>query len=228
MRVAILGDIHGNTEYLDYALTQAELRGAEVMIQVGDFGFNFNEKFLQNLEAVLNVHQLPLYAIRGNHDNPRRFDKYNRLGWLNLIPDGLTARMGSKRVAFLGGAVSIDRDWREENVSWWADERVNPAIVNKWMLENTKADVLISHEAPLRPSPLPNFMIKPDIQRDCVEDRDLLKMAVSALEPEVVYHGHYHVRDSRSYFQVDGTKVLLEGLSSDSSPLIESMVIVDF
>lgn len=97
MRVAILGDIHGDTEYLDYALTQAKSLGAEIMIQVGDFGFGFSEKFLQNLEAVLNVHQLPLYAIRGNHDDPWWWSSYRRMGNLHLIPDGFVTTIGKKR-----------------------------------------------------------------------------------------------------------------------------------
>lgn len=227
MKVALLGDIHENLDYLDYAMRQAVLHGAELMIQVGDFGFDFKDGFISRLMEVVDSHEIQLMAIRGNHDDPWWWSTYRRMGNVHLVPDGFTTTIGKKRVAFLGGAVSIDRDFREEHIGWWKDERVNPQIVNSWLYDDVKADVLISHESPLLPNNLPGFKLPPDIIRDCDEDRHFVHMAAEILEPDVIYHGHYHMRYSRDLY-LESKKALIEGLSCDGTPLNQSVIIVDW
>ena len=228
MRVALLGDIHGNVHYLDWALEHAVSAGAEMMIQLGDFGFDFNDKFLSDIVRISNKHGIELLAIRGNHDDFSWFTQRVQLGrYATLIPDGTIMTIGKKRVAFLGGSVSIDRDHREENVSWWKEERVNPHIVNAWLYDDVKADVLISHDAPLLPDKLPGFILPPDIKRDCEEDRHFVRVAAEILEPDVIYHGHYHMRHTKDLY-LDAKKTLIEGLNCDGNPINQSMIIRDF
>ena len=228
MRVAILGDIHQNVRYLDWALAHAADAGAELVIQVGDFGFNFNEGFLGALEQTTNKYGIPLWAVRGNHDDPGWFKGYRRMGYVDLIPDGYVTDIGAKRVAFLGGAVSIDRNGRSEYIDWWSDERVDPNIVNVWSMADERADVLICHDSPVLPENLPDFTFPPDIFNDCEEDRRMVRHAVDILEPETVYHGHYHIRHSKEYFGIDGKKTLVEGLNCDGNPINQSMIIRDW
>ena len=227
VRVAILGDIHGNVQYLDWALEHAVKAGAELMIQLGDFGFDFGDGFLSALANTTDRHQIPLFVIRGNHDDPWWFRQYQRMGMVNLIPDGMMMTIGKKRVAFLGGAVSIDRNLREENISWWPDERINPQIVNAWLYDDEKADILISHDAPLLPDKLPGIPLPPDIKRDCEEDRHFVRMAAEVLEPDVIYHGHYHMRHTKDLY-LDAKKTLIEGLNCDGNPINQSMIIQDW
>lgn len=228
MKVALLGDIHGDVAYLDYAMHSAVQQGAQMMIQVGDFGFTFGDGFLSAVQNITSHYDMQLMAIRGNHDDPWWFRQHQRMGNLHLIPDGFATTIGKKRVAFLGGAVSIDRDFREENISWWKDERVNPHIVNAWLYDDVKADVLISHEAPILPDNLPGFILPPDIKRDCDDDRQFVRMATEILEPDVVYHGHYHTRYQRDFYQADAKKTLIEGLNCNWADLDQSMIIRDF
>lgn len=228
MKVALLGDIHGDTVFLDYALDAAKNAGAELVIQLGDFGFTFTDSFLSQLQEVTDKHGIPLLAIRGNHDDPWWFRKHQRTGMVHLIPDGFVTTIGEKRVAFLGGAVSIDRDFREENVSWWKEERVSPHIVNAWLYDDVKADVLISHDSPVLPDNLPGLALPPGILRDCEEDRHLVRVAVETLEPDVVYHGHYHIRHQKEFYQTDAKKTLIEGLNCNGNPINQSMIIRDW
>lgn len=226
-KVAILGDIHGNTRYLEYAIQQAKLHGAEMMIQVGDFGLGFEDDTLIEAGRLAMDNKLPLWIMRGNHDNPKVFNQHITGQHLHIIPDGFMATIGKKRVAFLGGAVSIDRDSRDPYISWWPDERINASIVKVWWYDEAKADVLISHEAPLLPDNLPGFKLPPDIKKDCDEDRHLVHMAAEALEPDQIIHGHYHMRYDRE-IHLHSKKALIRGLSCDGNPLIESMIIQDW
>lgn len=229
MKVAILGDIHQDTRYLDEALYLAKSSGAEMMIQVGDFGFDFRDSFIQSLISVTNRHKIPLYAIRGNHDDPHWFSQIMQFGNVHLIPDGMTITIGSKEVAFIGGAVSIDRRFREENITWWKNERVNPSVVKAWSYTDQQADVLISHESPIVPSSLgePPMRITPDVELDCNEDRMWVSAAVEVLEVSEVYHGHYHHYSSEEHM-IGDKKTLVTGLASNYESLDESMIIVDF
>lgn len=227
MKVAILGDIHGGTRYLDWGLEMAVASGAEMMIQVGDFGFGFDDDLMDKVTEITDKHKIPLWAIRGNHDDPALFSQHVQGACFSIIPDGFVTTIGSKRVAFLGGAVSIDREFRDEHIDWWKDERVSPHIVNNWMYNQVKADVLISHEAPLIPANLNGFKLPPRIERDCEEDRHLVHMAAEILEPDVIYHGHYHKRYT-SHIHLYSKKTLIEGLNCDGNPLSQSMIIRDF
>ena len=228
MKVALLGDIHGNTHYLDWALGHAVEAGAEMMIQLGDFGFDYRDSFLMNIIQSSRKYGIPILVVRGNHDDPKWFAKHAQMGNVHLIPDGFVTTIGKKRVAFLGGAVSIDRNLREENVSWWKDERINPQIVNVWLYDDVKADILISHESPLLPDKLPAIILPPDIKQDCEEDRHFVRMAAEILEPDVIYHGHYHVRHTKTLFMGDNKKALIEGLSCDGNPIKDTMLILDW
>lgn len=228
MRVAILGDIHTDTQYLEYAIRSAVEQGAKAMIQVGDFGLNYSDSFLSAIDNITRDNNIQLMAIRGNHDDPWWFRQYRRMDNVHFIPDGLVTTVGKKRVAFLGGAVSIDRDHREEGISWWSDERVNPHVVNQWMNDGVKADILITHDSPVLPDNLPGFTLPADISRDCDEDRHHVAMAVEVIEPDVVYHGHYHVRSHKEYYQADAKKTLIEGLNCNYVDLDQSMIILDW
>lgn len=229
MKVAILGDIHGDVEYLNMALDIARSVGAEMMIQLGDFGFDYKDSFLTGISQSSDTYEIPILVVRGNHDDPGRFTSYAKVRNVHFIPDGFVTTIGKKVVAFLGGAVSIDRAARKENISWWRNERVNPHIVNAWSIDDVKADVLISHEAPLMPDNLPNlFSLSSSVTRDCDEDRNIVRTAAEILEPDVIYHGHYHFRHTKTLFMGDGRKALVEGLDCNHADLNDSLIIREF
>lgn len=230
MKVAILGDIHGDLPFLNRALGLATAKGAELVIQVGDFGFTYPDGFLAGIDWLTKDYQMPLCVIRGNHDDPFWFKQYQRMGYVNFIPDGQIMTIGKSRVAFLGGAVSIDRDFREENISWWRNERVNPNIVREWSYRDTKADILISHESPATPPSLgpPPMTITQKIEEDCQEDRLWVKSAVETLEVSEVYHGHYHHRETYEFIYGDSKKALVEGLDCNGAELSDAVIIGEF
>ena len=230
MKVAILGDIHGDLEYLDYALGAARLIGVELVIQVGDLGLGFDADFQDQIIEATKHNDMPLWAIRGNHDSPEMFSQHIVLMNFNIIPDGFITTIGNTRVAFVGGAVSIDRTARVPHVSWWPEERVNPSVINQIVMNSSDtADVLISHEAPGVPPNLgnPPVRITDVVQDDCNEDRALIRRAAEELNVHTIYHGHYHKRTTSE--QVIGDKkILVEGLASNYQHLNESMIIRDF
>jgi hypothetical protein len=79
--------------------------------------------------------------IRGNHDNPGECRKHSQ--W---IADGLI----DDNVMFIGGAISIDKEWRVPDYSWWEDEELSipelNALVDKYV--GAKPRVMITHDCP--------------------------------------------------------------------------------
>lgn len=70
IKIAFAGDWHGNTKYAIRAVEYAVDNDAELIIHVGDFGFNFEQSFIRPLDIALNHAMIELIFVQGNHDNP--------------------------------------------------------------------------------------------------------------------------------------------------------------
>lgn len=108
------------------------LKGCQQLIQVGDFGLGFGKP-----PRVGPDHRF----IRGNHDDPNKCKLHP-----NWIPD-LTVK---DEVCFIGGGLSIDRQWRIEGVSWWPDEElsVNQLLDAVDGFLGLTPSVMITHDCP--------------------------------------------------------------------------------
>lgn len=185
-----IGDIHG--KWWAYKKIIEALKGPS--IQVGDFGFGFNE-----LDRVVPPYwDMRHRFIRGNHDCPEKCQKHlNYLGDYGVTDDG---------IFFVGGAYSIDRTWRIEGVSWWWNEEIQyhhyDTIIHT--LEQVKPDIMVTHDCPkdiARRLPGMHANGKIDMpNRTC----DVLMPALlEAHRPKLWVFGHYH----ESFDEViDGTR----------------------
>lgn len=134
-----IGDVHG--KYRQY---REIIRGRSESIQVGDMGVGFfsvnrGPKPLRNPPhyAMVPDHRF----IRGNHDNPDVCKKNSQ--W---IPDGTVLN----DVMFVGGGLSIDREFRHEGYDWWADEELSINELNSLVdkFRSVKPRVMITHDCP--------------------------------------------------------------------------------
>ena len=114
MKIALLGDAHGDLAALAGAAAAAQAAGANAAIQLGDLGFR---------APLLGAGQdfprlaLPVHAICGNHEDHAFLAHACRSGltrrWaergLIYQPRASTARFDGCTVGFLGGALHIDR-----------------------------------------------------------------------------------------------------------------------
>lgn len=160
-----IGDIHGKVDrYLP--LTQ----GVD-SIQVGDFGMGF-----------MPTPDLPTNArfIRGNHDSPDICRQHP-----NWIPDGTV----EGDTMFIGGAWSIDREYRTEGVSWWADEELSIAELDQMIDLALKARprVMVTHDCPMD-------VIQPLFGAHPIGNRtqQALNSIWQLCQPELWIFGHWH------------------------------------
>ena len=132
-----IGDVHGKFNRYEKLIADCP-----ESIQVGDMGVGFRS---QN-----GVFQNPPYDkmcagnhrfIRGNHDYPAMCKKMQ-----HYIADGTSE--GDR--FFVGGALSIDQQYRIENVSWWRDEELSYAQLQEILeqYEKSKPDIMVTHDCP--------------------------------------------------------------------------------
>lgn len=199
MKVAFLGDIHEQYEVLNLAPPRAQL-----VIQVGDFGF------LHNRPCTITP-LIETWVIDGNHDSiemlhaleqtwfPDTKDKFQIGPNLFYIPRGSVHKIGNSIVGFLGGADSVDKDTRTEGIDWFRDETIK--IHDLTRLENelachTKLDILVTHA-------VPSTTIKKIFRnsREPSPSANMVDQAVKYFQPALLICGHIHMDhiDDSSY-----------------------------
>lgn len=211
--VALAGDWHGNLGWAQRVVTIAYEAGARTVLQLGDFGYwraadPATRRYLSSLERVLGERDMQLLWIDGNHEDHARLaslpfaddgtrpisDHITNLprGFRWTWPDG-----NGKHQAWLalGGAVSVDRQWRTPGRSWWAEEQISRVDADAAMAGGP-VDVMVSHDAPAGVM-IPGIGAHDwpaDALRDADAHRTLLREVVDAVHPQQLWHGHYHVR----------------------------------
>jgi len=182
-RVVIFGDVHGKTQQYQKILRKKYVGVRSV--QIGDMGIGFKGVGLHKMD---DCHKW----FRGNHDNPEKCRANpNYLGDWGYMP--------ADRLFWIAGARSIDRALRVEGVSWWADEELSYAELDKaiQLYISTKPDYVLSHEAPSKAAAVllhglsgTYFAEKGDCQHS--RTAQALQAMLDAHQPKIWVFGHYH------------------------------------
>src|SRR5262245_26875432 len=192
MSLVLVGDIHGAFHVLREV---RERYPTEPIIQIGDFGV------WPQLEANWSEITPPVYFIDGNHDYlpPLMKETQPRSMWPGAVycPRGTVLELDGRLVGFIGGATSIDRQWRKEGSldhGWFPEEEVTDRDVDAILAR--KPDIVIAHAAPAKtierffdPTvPVEMFGHAPGTWRDPSAER-LQRLADSGAP---YYCGHMH------------------------------------
>lgn len=141
MKTRFIGDVHGLKYELSLVLDNLPQSITNV-IQVGDMGVGFGQGdfWHESLDDMLE--RVNGRFIRGNHDNPAMCKTMK--SW---IQDGVI----ENDVMFVGGAWSIDRQWRTKDYDWWEDEELS--YEGLYLLIQTynyvQPRVMVTHDCPL-------------------------------------------------------------------------------
>lgn len=142
--------------------------------------------------------------VDGNHECHSGLDSYEVDTWnggkVHFITNKIIHLMRGQIFTInginfftMGGATSIDRMYRKENVSWWArempsDEEYVEAIENldNWYQSGNSIDVVLSHCA----GKTAQRAINPSYENN--ELTSFLDLVVTAYEIPQSFFGHYH------------------------------------
>ena len=238
-RVMLLGDIHNNRRVLDAALRTAADEGCDVLVQVGDFWLQDSgwSRFAPEYAGAMStaVHAaMPVVVIDGNHEvwpclsefaqrdetaAARRAGRPLHLGGSLWWADrGSTWTWAGRRFGALGGSASPDRWIPAVANKRWDQETTTQQDLQR-LLDNAAdgLDVLVCHDAPKGTTGLVSGLpweMPTGLQRKADTVQELVRSAVDATEPEVVFHGHWH-QPNRCRLNHRSEVV---GLAADGSP----------
>lgn len=236
-RVAIAGDWHADTDYAVAAIEHAARRNAQVIVHLGDFGYNFTNDYLDALDRILARHDLVLGFVDGNHENFRLLLAHpiadNGLRYLHSrivhLPRGFRWRWGSIRCLAVGGAYSIDRILRIPGRSWWPEETLTREQAHT-IAAGGHADAMFCHDCPagieVPGAAFDRFYCPPEELRRSEEHRELLRSIVDEVRPARLWHGHFHHR-YRTVLDGGAFRTIVDGLGKNGDPIDNNMVVLN-
>jgi|TARA_R110000765_G_scaffold263114_1_gene362920 predicted phosphodiesterase len=217
-RLFFLGDTHGNNMQIAGHLIKgkAERFESKAIVHVGDFGIGFettlDEEYrkLDKLNTRLMEHNVTLYVVRGNHDDPSWFDgtPFPVSGNIIFVQDHtlLTIKLKDKdepvKIYCNGGAVSVDRT----KGTYFVDEKFTCPSETELLEIPTDLDVIVTHNRPLGCYPsvyneavmrwcTMDDMLDFDLRKEQTEMKrmfDSIRQRNNSRNNIQHYFGHYH------------------------------------
>lgn len=138
----ILSDVHGERGLMKPFLDSEE----KICVQLGDFGFIWKHNDYK-YNRFLNIFskkypEKEIYTVLGNHENYASLNKMpivkkNGARCRKIrenvfaVERGEIISLEGKNCLCVGGADSIDKDWRIPEISWWSQEKILPETTEK-------------------------------------------------------------------------------------------------
>jgi hypothetical protein len=225
VKILVAGDTHGNKKWIKHLCKVANAEGCSIILQLGDFGFwphtPEGRWFLESVNKHSEENNLFFYWIDGNHENhealkllPKKTNGMVEIkSRIIYIPRGTRWEWYGVKFGALGGAYSIDWRYRTNFIDWWKGLE-EPTLEDVKTLGSEKLDVLVTHDAPSGISALKGYSLPDFDQRGCNRVRELVELAIHNTQPDLVLHGHWHIRHT-SKVRVHGREYLIEGLAAD-------------
>lgn len=204
--IYIFGDIHGRLEVskvVNY-MKNISYSKDDIIILLGDVGVCWDDSWRDQevIDKLQTINCLKLF-IDGNHENFPLMYSYSEYKWnggyvheirediLHLQRGYVFNIQGIKFFAF-GGAYSIDKYSRIENVSWFEEELPNEEEYERAWKElrknNYEVDYIITHTAP--------YEVSIDMNKDMYEEEEELHRFFQEIAYNVSfnkwYFGHFH------------------------------------
>lgn len=252
MKILIAGDTHGNLPHIQYLYQRAVAHSVDMIVQVGDFGFWEHTRdgaaYLDGVAKLADSHQTPLCWLDGNHENHTLLrSRYGPQGeqhkptvegfWtirprVFYLPRGVRWEWDNYRFMALGGAYSVDKEWRvreevkhhADHTLWWPEEEIDQTELDCALRDGAPLDVLLTHDKPRQANPRwnrKNFL-------ECYPNQDKIAQVVKKHTPKLLVHGHLHFRYDDEIKCADDKNTRIVGLACDQDiPKKDSWIILD-
>lgn len=226
MKILLVGDTHGDLGHARFAIDAAVRQDISVIFQLGDFGYWEHHpsgvEYLNRLDDYAYKRNVMVYFLDGNHDKTslllgtyrnKTLEGFIKVrNFIRYAPRGHRWTWDGCRFIALGGAYSVDKDWRlakerarnKPESLWFPEEEMSDNDMDTIILnDSSPVDVILAHDKPR--------CAKPDWDRkdfpECWPNQDRLQRAVATLTPTEFFHGHLHYRYDQivPYGALDGT-----------------------
>lgn len=191
-KLTVIGDVHGKWD--SYARILKRLN-PERSIQIGDFGWGFQPDHVGNrpanhpqsknerrVEAVMA--QGDHKYFRGNHDNTDLCAVHQY-----CLPD--VYYEDDTDMMIVAGANSIDKQWRVEGDTWWADEELTYDQLSDAIDEydQNRPSLMLTHECP---ESIVGQLFPWYRKEYPSRTREALDSMLAIHQPDIWIFGHWH------------------------------------
>jgi len=191
-KIIMTGDIHGQFGELNTLINR---KNPEMVICAGDFGYwPITYDYVNYFKKIhpfdqIKPKQTQVLWIDGNHENfwelaKRRSDE--EFKGVRYMPRGSTYTLPDGRVVlFMGGGLSVDKNYRKFGVDWFPEEQISEKDVRN--LPDIDIDIIVSHTCP--------FVLRAEL---CGDNRfkdaseDALQYMLHKYKPSLWVFGHWH------------------------------------
>lgn len=204
--IYIIGDTHRDFSRI-YKL---EKDTDNMLIVLGDVGINYylNEED-KNYKEYLKKLKLKLFCVRGNHEErPENISTYKEIEMFggkvfieeehpNLIfaKDGETYNIDGKKILVIGGAYSVDKQYRLlHGYKWFKEEQLTKKEMDTILakVKGKHFDIVLSHTCPYKYEPREVFMQGLDQSKVDKSMEHFLDKVEENINYDKWYCGHYH------------------------------------
>lgn len=182
----------------------------DMLIVLGDIGINYylNEED-KNCKEYLKKLKLKLFCVRGNHEErPENISTYKEVEMFggkvfieeeypNLIfaKDGETYNINGKKILVIGGAYSVDKQYRLlHGYKWFKEEQLTKKEMDT-ILSKVKGkhfDIVLTHTCPYKYEPREVFIQGLDQSKVDKSMEHFLDKIEENINYDKWYCGHYH------------------------------------
>ena len=218
-RVWVTGDTHGNFKWLkSWCESHNTGKNTDLLIICGDAGLmyygqdDWREEYIKKF--VQEECPITLLCVRGNHE--ARPANYKNIQFVTLeddpiipsgyyfepnypdiwyVADGSTFNINDKRCLFIGGAYSVDKEYRQlMGWHWFADEELTYEeqlnILDK--IDHKRFDFVFTHTCPEDWQPYDLFMSSIDQSKVSKKMEQFLTTISEIIDFDHWYFGHFH------------------------------------
>lgn len=210
--IYLTGDTHGDfyrvAAFCDIQNTSSD----DVLIILGDAGLNYHKPvFAAHVKKQVAALPITLLCIHGNHEaRPQTISTYHESPWhdgtvlveddypnILFAIDGEVYDLDGKQAIVIGGAYSVDKDYRlMRGMNWFADEQPSDEIkrrVEQRISElGNRVDIVLSHTCPYRYEPREAFLSMIDQASVDTSTEQWLDTIEGKLNYDAWFCGHWH------------------------------------
>lgn len=230
-RVAVCGDWHGNVGWVRTLAPAIGRLAPDVttILQVGDWWMDteltdpvFLDAGIERVLVTLGNHEPWPRVVRALDVAPGEAVQVSEVTW--LLPRPYRFGVGGRQILSLGGATSVDQQWRVPGREWWAEEAITDEHVDA-AIAGGPADVMLTHASPARtpvravqeilsrnPTEFPD-----EVLVESAESRERVARVWDAVRPDVLMHGHMHAPGAGT--TNDGRRVVSLGRDTQDGSL---------
>lgn len=217
-RIFITGDVHHSIDIKKLStkkfVDQKDLTKDDYLIILGDFGIPWSYPESKEDDYWLNWlndKNFTTIFIDGNHENFNALYNYPEVAFNNAkchqlrnsiyhVKRGEVLQLNNMNILCMGGANSVDKEFRKENVSWWHQEVPNQNEWNNCFDNIDKYDsfeIVLTHDFP---NMIQNHLFGYAANEVSIKLQDLYNyLKINDKLPDLWFFGHHHRNFNYSY-----------------------------